>query len=141
MIREKIIRTKVKEMEERLVLVEEHLPEGFEEFSKMGLVRDGIYKNVEFCIQQVIDICSIINSDLELGVPSDEGEILENLKEEKILNSELFERIKRMRGFRNVLVHQYGRIDDELAFENIRDGLEDFQHFVDEVENFLSEQE
>lgn len=138
-MRERIIRTKIKEMEESLNLVRENLPEGPEEFSSMGLVKDGIYKNVEFCIQQVIDVCSVINSDLELGIPSEEGEILDNLEEEGILDSELVGKIKRMRGFRNVLVHRYGRIDDELAFENIKEGLKDFREFADQIQRFLNE--
>ncbi len=49
-MRKSIIRTKMKEIEESIRLVEEHLPESFEEFSNLGLVKDGIYKRVEFAI-------------------------------------------------------------------------------------------
>ena len=50
-MRETLIRTKIKEIEESLRLVEENLPDTFEEFSRLGLVKDGIYKRVEFCNQ------------------------------------------------------------------------------------------
>lgn len=50
-MREALIRTKIKEIEEGLRLVEENLPDTFEEFSRLGLVKDGIYKRVEFCNQ------------------------------------------------------------------------------------------
>jgi len=41
-MRETLIRTKIKEIEESLRLVEENLPDTFEEFSRLGLVKDGI---------------------------------------------------------------------------------------------------
>jgi hypothetical protein len=42
-MREQIIRTKLQEIEESIELVEAHLPNTFEEFSMMGLVKDGMY--------------------------------------------------------------------------------------------------
>lgn len=50
------------------------------------------------------------------------------------MSTELGNRIKRMRGFGNILVHRYGRIDDEAAFDIIRSGLNDFREFMEEVE-------
>jgi len=41
-MRKEIIRTKVKEIEESIGLVEEHLPGTFDEFASMGLIKDGI---------------------------------------------------------------------------------------------------
>ena len=36
----------------------------------LGIVKDGIYKRLEFSIQNLVDIFSMIYSDLNLGVPS-----------------------------------------------------------------------
>ncbi len=35
-------------------------------------------------------------------------------------------KIKDLKGFQNFLVHRYGKIDDELAFKDINQGLPDF---------------
>ena len=117
--------TKLKEIEESLRWVEEHLPDTFEEFSGMGLIKDGIYKKIEFAIENVFDICAIINTDLELGIPSDEEDILENLVKSEILNEEMKEKLRAMRGFRNIVVHRvvhrYGWVDDKIAFERQQD--------------------
>lgn len=138
-MRKRMIRTKMKEMEESLKLVEDNLPHDYQNFSQMGLAKDGIYKNIEFCIQQVIDICAIINSDLELGIPSEETDIIENLVESEILDADLGQRIKRMRGFRNILVHRYGKIDDERAFHHIQNGIQDFRLFIQQIKKVLSQ--
>lgn len=68
MIRKAIILTKISEIEESVNLIDDNLPETFEEFRGLGLVRDGMYKRLEFAVENVFDICSILNSDLKLGV-------------------------------------------------------------------------
>jgi uncharacterized protein YutE (UPF0331/DUF86 family) len=102
-MRKEIIRTKVKEIEESIGLVEEHLPGTFDEFASMGLIKDGIYKRVEFAVENVFDICAIINTDLVLGVPSDDEDIIENLVKSEILSEEMRAKLKAMRGFRNIV--------------------------------------
>lgn len=115
MLRENIIRTKLKEMEESLKLVKDNLPEELDKFVGLGLVKDGIYKRIEFCIENMLDICATLNSDLGLGIPSSEEDIVENLIKNRIMTPKLGEKVKLMKGFRNILVHRYGKINDEMA--------------------------
>lgn len=42
-----------------------------------------------------------------------------------------------MKGFRNILVHKYGEVDDDLVYENLSDRLGDFELFIKEVLIFL----
>ncbi len=137
-MREDIIRTKIIEIEESIKLVKEHLPENVEEFIALGLVKDGIYKRIEFAIENVLDICAIINTDLELGIPVSDEDIVDNLVRNRILSKKMGRTIKEMKGFRNFLVHRYGKVDEHIAFENIKDGMKDFLKFIEEVKNFLS---
>lgn len=136
-MRRDIIRTKMKEIKESIRSVEENLPDTLEEFAELGLVKDGIYKRVEFAIENVFDICTIINTDLELGIPYDTEDIIENLVKNDILSNEMKEKLKRMRGFRNIIVHRYGRIDDEIGFEVLKRNLNDFYSFIQSIEEFL----
>ena len=41
-----------------------------------------------------------------------------------------------MKGFRNILVHKYGEVDDEISYENL-EKLSDFDLFKEEVIFFL----
>ncbi|MCK4476131.1 MAG: DUF86 domain-containing protein [Methanophagales archaeon] len=136
-MRKDVIKTKIKEIEESIGLVEEHLPDTFEEFSSMGLIKDGIYKRIEFAIENVFDICAVINTDLELGIPSDDEEIVENLVKNEILSEEIKEKLRLMKGFRNIVVHKYGKIDDKLAFEILMENIRDFYDFIRRIEGFL----
>ena len=136
-MRKDLIRTKIKETEESLKLVEENLPDNFEEFLDLGLVKDGIYKRIEFCIENVYDICAVVNTDLDLGIPRDEEDILENLLRKRILSKEMVKKLRLMKGFRNILVHRYGKIDDKLAFKVLKENIKDFYEFIEEIEKIL----
>ncbi|HJH26775.1 MAG TPA: DUF86 domain-containing protein [Methanophagales archaeon] len=138
-MRKEIIRTKIKEIEESIELVGENLPGTFEVFSSMGLIKDGIYKRIEFAIENVFDICAIINTDLELGIPGDDEEIVENLVKNTILSEEMREKLKLMKGFRNIVVHRYGKIDDNLAFAILKKNIRDFYDFIRRVEEILED--
>ncbi|MBI2105656.1 DUF86 domain-containing protein [Candidatus Woesearchaeota archaeon] len=133
----KEIKHKLKEIEENISLVEDNLPEDFDEFKNLGLVKDGIYKRIENSIENIIDICGIINSELKLGIPNEDEDLIENVFNKKIITKKLYLKIKEMKGFRNILVHRYGDLDDQLAFESIKSGIEDFNLFIDEIEKFL----
>ena len=50
-------------------------------------------------------------------------------------------KIRAMKGFRNILVHKYGKIEDELAFEILQNNLPDFQLFKEEVFKFLKKKQ
>jgi uncharacterized protein YutE (UPF0331/DUF86 family) len=136
-LRATLIRSKLAEIEESIELVSEHIPESFDDFSKLGLVKDGIYKRTEFAIENVFDICAIISSDLTLEIPESEEDIIENLADKSILNKETTEKLRKMKGFRNIMVHRYGRIDDRIAYSILRTSLNDFHTFTEMIEDFL----
>lgn len=136
-MRREIIKTKVREIEESVKLVKENLPENFEEFLDLGLVKDGIYKKIEFAIQNVFDISAIINTDLELGIPGSDEDIVENLASRGVIDERMKGKLKLMKGFRNIIVHKYGKIDDKLAFDILKSNIGDFHEFIKYINKFL----
>ena len=133
-----IIKNKLKAIEENIDLVKENIPEEIEEFIELGLIKDGIYKKIEASIQDVINICSIINSDLNLGIPSNRDEIINALVKKKIISKDMGKKVKELKGFRNFLIHRYGKIQDEIAFEDIKKGIIYFKDFKNEILQFLN---
>ncbi|QDA30819.1 DUF86 domain-containing protein [Thermococcus indicus] len=140
-MRVELIRSKIEEILESLRLIEENLPDDFEDFESLGIVKDGIYKRAEFAIQNVIDICAVINSDLRLTMPEREEDVFEGLVRAGIIPEEMAHKLRLMKGFRNILVHRYGRINDRLAFEVLHEHLGDIYEFVELIGDFLRGQE
>jgi uncharacterized protein YutE (UPF0331/DUF86 family) len=139
-LRTELIRAKLTEIEESIELVYAHLPEDLKEFTCLGLIKDGIYKRTEFAIENVIDICAIINSDLGLEMPDSDESIVVSLTRVGILTEDMADKIKRMRGFRNIVVHRYGKIDDRVAYAILTANIDDFYRFIDSIEEFLKSQ-
>ena len=42
-----------------------------------------------------------------------------------------------MKGFRNILVHRYGHVDDEIVYRILLTGLSDFYDFEKQVDRYL----
>ena len=45
--------------------------------------------------------------------------------------------LKEMRSFRNILVHEYADVDDQLVFETFHKRLGDFDGFTKVILNFI----
>lgn len=127
----------MREMEESISLVRAHLPATFAGFSNLGLVKDGIYKRMEFAIEDVMDICAILNTDLSLGIPGEDEDIIDHLVEKCVISRLMGEKVRSMKGFRNIVVHRYRAIDDRLAYTLLQNNLGDFPVFIQEIEHFL----
>lgn len=137
-MREEMIRTKMKEIDESVNSVKDRVPSELDDFLALGLVKDGIYKRVEFAVENVFDICAIINSDLNLGIPEGDESIIDNLVDEGVLKAKWKEKLSKMKGFRNIVVHRYGKIDDRIAHEILVEHLDDFYDFCEMIEEFIS---
>jgi len=140
-LRNDIIVAKLEEIEENLEIISNHLPTDLEGFLNLGLIRDGIYKRLEYSIELVLDILAIINADLKLGIPNGETSVIDNIEKNKILEKKIVEKIRKMKSFRNILVNKYGKINDELVFELLKEDLEDFVIICDSIVEFLRKKE
>ncbi len=136
-MRKELIEHKIGEIIDNINIISENMPVEFEDFVNSRLSKHGLYKLVEFTIQNFLDICSIINSDLNLGMPENEDVIINHLESKKIFSEKAIDIIRQIKGFRNILVHKYGEIDDKKAFENISEGLNDFDIIIKEFESFI----
>nr|MDO8084899.1 DUF86 domain-containing protein [Candidatus Sigynarchaeum springense] len=47
------------------------------------------------------------------------------------------EKVKGMKGFRNILVHKYGLIDDKEVYVFLEENMGDFAEFLQSVRDFL----
>jgi uncharacterized protein YutE (UPF0331/DUF86 family) len=59
-------------------------------------------------------------------------------KEYKVISTELTSRLQPFIRFRNMLVHQYWRIDDDVFVQNLGAGTNDFRNFVNEIRKLIS---
>jgi uncharacterized protein YutE (UPF0331/DUF86 family) len=70
---------------------------------------------------------------LRLGLPAEEDDLFEKLQQAGIITSSRKESLKQMKGFRNILVHEYGHVDDMIVYEILQNNLNDFDAFKQEI--------
>lgn len=81
-------------------------------------------------IEAVASICLHISAKkLRKGV-NRVGDCFHNLFEAGIIEKDLYERLKKMNDFRNMLVHHYYKIDQKRVLKYARDEIEDFEEFT-----------
>ena len=84
---------------------------------------------LQIAIKSVTDTCGLFVTGLRLGLPGEEEDLFEMLERRGTLSASLTSRLRKMRGFRNLLVHEYGRVEDRLVYEAARSRLPDFEEF------------
>lgn len=99
--------------------------------------RDSVERNMQLAIQSVLDLGSMIIADYSFGTPNDNEHIITILGNNKVLPPELAERIRKMGGMRNALVHDYLYIDEEQLFDAFENRLEDFEVFAERLVGYL----
>lgn len=83
-------------------------------------------------IQAMIDISCAVVSRYNLGYPDSYADCVRVLRRHEVLPHDLADRLIRAVGMRNVLVHEYLDVDDELLLGAI-DRLSDFRAFADSI--------
>jgi len=136
--KEKIL-SKIDELNGYLEELEKIKPSSLEEYQSSIEKKRACERLLQISIETILDIGNIIVSNLKLGVPSDEEDLFDKLKSKKIISVEMIKILNIMKGFRNILVHKYGKVDDELTFENL-DKLSDFTDFIEQIMKFLEKE-
>lgn len=95
-------------------------------------LRYGLFES----IQIIIDIACHVVSEKNLGTPKNYSECISFLVSNKYLKTDSGEKIIRMTGLRNLLIHEYGIIEVSKLFEYL-DHLEDISDFIYEIRTAL----
>ncbi len=131
------ILAKLDELDSYLRELAEISPESLEEYKTSIEKRRACERLLHIAVECVIDVCGIIVTNKRLGLPDSEEDLFRKLEEGKVISGDLAGKLRLMRGFRNIIVHRYGSVDDELVFEVLRKRPADFVDFKSEVLEFL----
>ena len=88
---------------------------------------------LQIAVECIIDICNLLVSGLRLGLPAEEDDLFEKLALAGILSPQMKETTRRMKGFRNILVHEYGTVNDAIVYQAVTTELGDFAEFKKEI--------
>lgn len=127
---------KLDELDGYLAELRSIMPDRLEDYLKVEKKR-ACERLLQLTVETLLDACALLVAGLRLGLPGEEDDLFAKLAGRGVVSASTADILKRMRGLRNILVHEYGRINDALVFEAVQRRLGDFDAFKREVLAFL----
>lgn len=131
------IERRLRKLEENLSLLRELQGVEAAEFLNDPKTRLYAAHLLQTAIQCVIDVGLHLVAGLNLGRVDRYSDIPRVLAENRIIPSELSQKLKRMIGLRNILVHEYLEVDYGALYQFIKTELRDFEEFAAAVTGLL----
>jgi len=111
------------------------------EYSKDWKIQRIVERTLQMMIEVCLDIAGHIISDQEYRVPSSYAEMFRILNENNIIDETLSNALDKMAKFRNIVVHQYDKVDHSIVISILRKNLNDFNTYKNVIVSFLQQEE
>ena len=100
-------------------------------FRENYLIQDAIAMNLQRLGELAIDIANYLIKKKKLGLPQDSADAFELLQRGGIISESLTKNMKGMVGFRNIVVHEYQKLDLDIMIDVIEHHLHEPLEFAD----------
>jgi len=100
-------------------------------FEKDSLKQDAIAMNLQRACELSIDIANHLIKTRKLGLPQDSRECFALLQRGGLIDSRMAGNLQGMVGFRNILVHEYTRLNLNIIIDVIENRLQLLLDFAD----------
>ena len=141
MVDRQLIEQHLQNMEEALANLRRYQHLSLEEFEKDLSLIWIAEKGLQILIQNLLDIGAHLLASEIRNDWDDYGEIIAKLGQHGIIPKDFSERIKGMAGLRNILVHEYLRVDVNKLHDFVKNQLGDFVEFMAHIQSYLEKAE
>ena len=111
------------------------LPENLEENE---FYSDALFYRLQVSIDAAMDVVAMLCKDLGISVKDDYSNI-DELERLNIFTSDIFKELRQWNGLRNVLVHRYNKVEEELVIREKDNVVKTLKKFVKVTEEVLNE--
>lgn len=130
MIDKDILLSKADKAHRYIRRIREKSPSTLDAFLSNLDIQESVLFNLQMAIQNCIDMASHVISDEGLGMPGSTNEMFYMLQDNGYIPKDLTEKMVAAVGFRNLLVHEYGKVDLEEVYRISQDNVEDLLQFM-----------
>lgn len=132
-----VIETKISHIQKYLKLLERYRKFSQKELEQNPDLKGAVERYLYLATQATLDLGEAIIAFKELRRPGTYTEVFYILDEEEFIAKDLSERLVAMAKFRNIIVHDYEKVDFGIVYDVLESRLGDIKEFVRTVKEKL----
>ncbi|GFP23030.1 hypothetical protein HKBW3S42_00960 [Candidatus Hakubella thermalkaliphila] len=136
-LKEKVSR-KLENLKEYVGYLKGYQSRTIEDLKRDPTLRGAVERYLHLSAECVIDVAEIMISELSLRKPEEYKESIDILGEVGIIPDEFAFHFSPVAGFRNILVHEYAKIDLAEVHRHLQKDLGDFEKFSKYIIDYLN---
>ncbi|MCG8377458.1 MAG: DUF86 domain-containing protein [Chlorobiales bacterium] len=132
-------------VEKKLARIQEYLRElrqtsfeNLKDYQNDVVRKRFVERNIELCIEAMVDICRHLISSLDLQEPETYADCFRILARGSVIPEDKQDIFAAMARFRNRLIHLYHDVDDAITYDIYRNRLSDFDDFAEVISAYLN---
>jgi uncharacterized protein YutE (UPF0331/DUF86 family) len=137
MVDEMLILRKLSELDEYYQQIKEFETISVADYAGSWKAQRIVERTLQMMIESCVDIAGHIISDQGFRIPKSYADTFSVLHENSILVDRLHLSLKKMAQFRNIIVHQYDKIDSEIVIGILQRDINDFIAYKEAIINYL----
>jgi uncharacterized protein YutE (UPF0331/DUF86 family) len=132
-----LIGRKMAQMETYLGQVKEFSNVSIGAYKKDWRTQRIVERTLQILIELCMDIANHIISDGKMRLLAGYADIFKVLMENRVIDKRLWSGMEKMAKFRNVVVHQYEKVDPAIVVSILHKNLSDFEKYQKAIAKFL----
>jgi uncharacterized protein YutE (UPF0331/DUF86 family) len=108
-----------------------------EEYCSNPLIYGSSERFLHLAIECLLDIANHVISDQNFRKPENNRDVFEVLFENNVIDDKLKENLCKMAGFRNILVHDYIKLNRTVVYDIINGNLKDIEAFISTIAAYI----
>lgn len=138
---EERINDKINEINKFLEQLQEVTPIEFEEYKNNFKTKCICERLFEKIVEAIVDIAFLIIKEKDFKIPEGDKEAFAILSNENIISPQLANNLGSAKGMRNIIAHEYGKIDNEKVFHAVSEEIQkDAEEFLLNIEGYIKTQ-
>ena len=137
MIENDVIQSKLRYLQEYLEDLAEYRDITMSNYTASKKDQRFVERTLHLACECCIDIAAHLVSRKALRAPKDNKDLFTVLHENRIISPSVGEAMTKMVQFRNIVVHDYARINPEIVIGILRRDVDDLKEFAAEILAFL----
>ena len=133
-----LIQDKISSIKKYLKILERYKKLSRKEIEQNIDLRGAVERYLYLVTQATIDLAETIIAYKKFRKPTTYSENFDILKEETVISTDLTKNMIDMAGFRNIMTHDYDKLDYKKIYDVLKNKLTDIEKFVKSVSKYLS---